>query len=68
MTNLRAALTALVVALLVVGWGGAALASMSGTAADWAVKADAAPVRALALVVLAGAVVLAFVPEKETPT
>ena len=33
MTNLRAALTALVVALLVVGWGGAAFAAMGGTAA-----------------------------------
>lgn len=68
MTNLRTALTALVVALLVAGWGGAAFAAMGGTAAEWAARMDAAAIRALALVVLAGAVVLAFVPEREGPT
>lgn len=65
MTNLRAALTALLAALLVLGWGGAALAAMGGTAADWAVRTDAAPVRLLALVALVGAVALAFVPDRD---
>ena len=59
MTDLRAALTALVVALLVVGGVGAAHAAVGGDPHDWAVRMDAAPVRTLALVVLA------FVPEKE---
>ena len=66
MTNLRTALTTLLVALLVAGWGGAALAAMVGNAADWAVKVDAAPIRLLALVALLGAVLLAFVPERES--
>ena len=66
MTNLRAALTTLLVALLVAGWGGAAFAAMGGTAAEWAAKADSAPIRLLALVALLGAVVLAFVPDQES--
>ena len=68
MTNLRAALTSLVVALLALGWLRAALASMSGDAAAWAEKVDgpqAGPIRLLALVVLLGAVALAFVPDRE---
>lgn len=65
MTNLRTALTALVVALLVLGWGGASRAAVRGDAADWATRADAAPIRLLALVVLIGAVALAFVPDRE---
>ncbi len=65
MTNLRTALAALVVVLLVLGWGGAAFAAMNGTATEWAVKMDAAPIRTLALVVLIGATIAAFVPERE---
>ncbi|RYG22097.1 hypothetical protein EON82_17720 [bacterium] len=71
MTNLRAALTSLVVALLALGWLGAALASMSGEAAAWAEKVDgpqAGPIRLLALVVLFGAIALAFVPDREAPS
>lgn len=64
MTNLRTALAALVVVLLVAGWGGAAFAAMGGTAADWATRVDAAPVRLLALVVLVAAVAFAFVPDR----
>ena len=66
MTNLRAALTALLATLLVAGWGGAALAAMGGTAGDWATKADAAPIRLLALVALLGSIALAFVPDRES--
>lgn len=65
MTNLRTALSALLAVLLVLGWGGAAFAAMNGTASDWAVKTDAAPIRLLSLVALVGSVVLAFVPERE---
>ena len=64
MTDLRTALTALVVALLVAGAVGSALASLGGSALDWATRVDAAPIRALALLVLAAAVALAFVREK----
>ena len=67
MRDLRAAVTALVIALLVVGWGGAAWAAMEGKAGEWAIKADAAPIRLLALVVLVAAVVLAFMPDREIP-
>lgn len=65
MTNLRAALTVLVVALLVLGWAGAALAAMNGTAADWAVRVDAPAIRLLALIALVAAIVLAFVKDEE---
>lgn len=68
MTNLRTAFAALVVALLTLGWGGAALAAVRGTAGEWAEKVDGAgagPVRMLALVVLVAAVGLAFVPDRE---
>lgn len=68
MTNLRAALTVLVVVLLVLGWGGAAMASLRGEAGEWALRVDgpeAGPIRALALVLLVGAIALAFVPERE---
>lgn len=65
MTNLRTAFSALVVALLGVGWSGAAWASLHGAAGEWAVWVDAAPIRALALVVLVVAVALAFVPDRE---
>ena len=65
MTNLRTALAALVVVLLVLGWGGAAFAAMNGTATEWASKMDAAPIRTLALIVLIGAIVAAFVPDQE---
>ena len=71
MTNLRTALTALVVALLVFGWGGAAFAAMDAkpnAAKEWATRLDgpdAGPIRLLALVVLLAALVLAFVPDRE---
>lgn len=68
MTNLRAAFTSLVVALLALGWLGAALAAMKGEAAAWAEKVDGAqagPIRLLALVVLLAAIALAFVPDRE---
>ena len=65
MINVRAALTVLLAALLVLGWGGAALAALGGTAADWSAKADAAPIRLLALVALLGALALALVPDRE---
>jgi hypothetical protein len=68
MTNLRAALTSLVVALLALGWLRAAFASMSGEAAAWTEKVDGAqagPIRLLALVVLLTAIGLAFVPDRE---
>lgn len=70
MTNLRAALTSLVIAMLALGWLGAAFAAMNGEAATWAEKIDGAqagPVRLLALVVLLGAIGLAFVPDREAP-
>ena len=70
MTNLRAALTSLVVAMLALGWLRAAFAAMSGEAASWAEKVDgaqASPIRLLAFVVFLGAVGLAFVPDREAP-
>ena len=68
MTKIRAALTSLVVVLLVLGWGKAAYAGITGEAPAWAERVDgpqAAPIRMLALIVLVGAVVLAFVPDRE---
>lgn len=70
MTNLRTALTALVVALLVLGWGAAAFAAMDGRSSEWAARLDgpatSGPVRLLALVVLLAAIVSAFVPDRES--
>ena len=65
MTNLRTTLTILVVARLGMGGIGATLAAFSGTATEWAVKMDAAPIRLLCLLVLVGAIGFAFVPNGE---
>lgn len=71
MTNLRTAFASLVVVLLVLGWGRAATAAMNGEATEWVKLVDgpqAGPIRLLALVILLGAIALAFVKEKETTT
>ena len=68
MTNLRTAFASLVVVLLVLGWGRAASAAMSGQALEWAQLVDgpqAGPIRLLALVMLLGAIALAFVKDRE---
>ena len=65
MTNLRTAFSALVVALLGLGSAGSAWAALHGSAPDWARKADAEPIRMLALLILVIAVLLAFVPERK---
>jgi len=68
MTNLRTAFASLVVVLLILGWGRAAMAAMNDGARDWALLVDgpqAGPIRMLALVVLLGAIALAFVKEPE---
>ena len=68
MTNLRTAFASLVVVLLVLGWGRATSAAMSGEAFEWAKLVDgpqAGPIRLLALVMLLGAIALAFVQDRE---
>lgn len=65
MTNLRAAFTALVVALLALGWCGAAWTGVQGEAPAWAVRMDAPAIRTLALVVFVASLLLALVPERE---
>lgn len=66
MTNLRNALAALVIGLLTLGWLGSSWASMNGRAPEWAQKVDQAPIRILALAILVLALVIAFVPERES--
>lgn len=69
MTHLRNAFAALVVVLLVLGWGGAAMAGVHGTAGEWASSVDdgktGAVIQRLALIILVAAVGLAFVPDRE---
>lgn len=69
MSNLRTAFAALAIVLLTLGWGGAALAAVGGRGSEWAIRLDGpatgGPIRLLALVVLLGAIGLAFVPERE---
>ncbi len=57
------------VAVLLMGGGFVAseFAALGGTAQDYAAKVDQPPIRLLALVVLVGAVALAFVRDTDTP-
>ena len=57
-------------AFLFVGYLASQIAALNGPVAqaDYATKADAAPIRALASLFFFGAIVLALVPERESPT
>jgi len=65
MKTVRLALSVLSVLLLLAGYLASQAAALDGTAADYAQKVDAAPIRILALVFLVAAIVLSFVREGE---
>jgi len=65
MKTVRMALSALTIGLLGLGFIASQLAGLSGNQMKYAEQVDAAPIRMLALVLLLGAVALAFVPERE---
>jgi hypothetical protein len=67
MKTLRVVLAAVSILLLLAGYLASQWAAFTGSAADYAAKADQTPIRILALVLLVAAIALAFVPEREDP-
>ncbi|CAN1493200.1 hypothetical protein MCEMSE15_00258 [Fimbriimonadaceae bacterium] len=61
----RMVITMMAVALLFGGFLASLSASIQGTAAEYAQKIDVPPVRMLATIIFLGALVLAFLPDKE---
>ncbi len=65
MKSLRLALSVLIIILLAAGYAGSQMATLNGTAADWAQKVDRPPVVTLALVLFLVAIVLSLVRDRE---
>lgn len=66
MKTLRFALSVFSIVALGVGYLASLVFSLTGRASEWATRIDNPTVSAFALLVLVAAVVLAFIPEKET--
>ena len=61
----RMVITMMAVALLFGGFLASLSAAIQGTAAEYAQKIDVPPVRMLATIIFVGALILAFIPDKE---
>lgn len=65
MKSARQIVGILLIVLLTLGYAASQWMTLQGRAAEWAAKVDVPPIRMLALVLLVGALALAFVPDRE---